>query len=176
MTQLERYQRGLLDLIKRRGTPPCDPYLRSVAGSCGLEMVREIALWWRALQLEAQCHFTCRLLKRLNCFDALVRAYFEGNPTSPFVEEQSRDFLAWLGTHSDDPLIRTTAEFEHALLEVAAGSVEIYEVLWDRHPERVLAALENGAEIPLAEPNCLYRIQIGAQVADTVACTREVRE
>lgn len=175
MTQLERHQRGLLDLIKRRGTVPCDPYLRSVAGSRGLEMVREIAVWWRALHLEAQCHFTCRLLRRLNCFDALVKTYFEGNPTSPFMEELSRDFLAWLGTHSD-PLIRTTAEFERALLEVVAGSGETYEVLWDRHPERVLVALENGTEIPLAEPNCLYRMQIGAQVAGTVACTREVWE
>ena len=48
MTPLEIQQRGLLDLIKSRGDPPADAYLRSVAGSPQLAMLRTIALWWRA--------------------------------------------------------------------------------------------------------------------------------
>ena len=84
---------GLLALIKGRGAPPDDPYLQRVAGSRELAMVREIALWWRTFQLEAQCRFTSRLLKRLGSFQALVAAYFDNNATSPFVEELSLGFL-----------------------------------------------------------------------------------
>jgi len=61
MTQLEQQQRGLLNLIKNRGLPTDDVYLRQIAGSRELAMVREIAVWWRAFQIEDQCHFTSRL-------------------------------------------------------------------------------------------------------------------
>ena len=62
MTRLELYQRGLLDLVKKRGVAPEDPYLRHVAESRALVVVREIAVWWRVFQIEAQCRFTSRLL------------------------------------------------------------------------------------------------------------------
>jgi hypothetical protein len=47
MTQLELQQRGLLDLIKGRGSPSAEPYLMSVASSKGLCMIQEIAVWER---------------------------------------------------------------------------------------------------------------------------------
>src|SRR6478672_773667 len=93
MSNLERRQRGLLDLVKNRGGAPCDPYLQRVADSRGLAMVRKIALWWRAVSLEAQCRLTARLLKKIGCFDAQVASYFDRNATSAFVEELSLGFL-----------------------------------------------------------------------------------
>ena len=108
MNALERQQRGLLALIKNRGSIPDDPYLARVANSRELAMMRGIALWWRTLTLQMQCPFTPRLLKRLGCFDALVAGYFDRNATSPFVEELSAGFLASLHDHSD-PLIRAVA-------------------------------------------------------------------
>ena len=84
MTHLERQQRGLLNLIKNRGVSPDDPYLVHVAGSRELALVREIAVWWRAFQIEGQCRFTSRLLKRYQCFDTVVANYFNNNSTSPF--------------------------------------------------------------------------------------------
>ncbi len=95
MTQLEAHQRGLLDLIKSRGDPSDDPYLRRVAGSRELAMIREIAVWWRALQLETQCYFTSRLLKRLGCFDELIVTYFKRNATSPL--SRSSAATSWPG-------------------------------------------------------------------------------
>ena len=122
MTGLELQQRGLLALIKGRGAPPGDPYLQRMAGSRELAMIREIALWWRTFQLEAQCRFTSRLLKRLGTFPSLVAAYFDKNATSPFVEELSLGFLRTLRTH-DDPLVRAVSQFESGFCKRAAAAM-----------------------------------------------------
>jgi hypothetical protein len=172
MTGLELQQRGLLALVKGRGAPPDDPYLQRVAGSPELAMVREIALWWRAFQLEAQCRFTSRLLKRLGFFDTFVAAYFDNHATSPFVEELGPGFLSTLRVH-DDPLIRAVSQFEYGFLEARAGSHASFEILWDRHPDHVFLALENGSELPGPEPGCHYRMQVARNLPRLVACSRE---
>ena len=173
MTELELQQRGLLALIKGRGAPPDDPYLQRVAGSRELAMVREIALWWRTFQLEAQCRFTSRFLKRLGTFQSLVAGYFDKNVTSPFVEELSLGFLRTLRMH-DDPLIRAVSQFEYGFLQARSGCAESFEILWDRHPDLVFLALENGSELPHPEPNCQYRMQVARTLPQMVACSREV--
>ena len=172
MTQLERQQRGLLDLIKNRGVPPEDPYLRQVANSRELEMVREIAIWWRTFQIEDQCRFTSRLLKRCECFEDVVVTYFNNHRTSPFIEELSQDFLNSLVDHPDW-LIRAVSQFELALLKVRTGSAECFEVLWDRYPENVILALEESSRLPPPESGCVYRMRIGRDLPRTVVCTRE---
>src|SRR3954447_482105 len=73
MSSLEQRQRGLLDLMKGRGGAPCDPYLQRIANSRELTMLRKIAHWWNEVSLAAQCRLTARLLKKLGCFDAVVR-------------------------------------------------------------------------------------------------------
>jgi hypothetical protein len=172
MNQLEAQQRGLLDLIKGRGPTPDDPYLQMVEGSRELAMMREIAIWWRKYQLEAQCRLTSRLLKRLNCFEGLVTTYFNNHATSPFVEELSHGFLNFLNGH-DDGLVRTVARFEDALLQIRSGSAATFEVLWDRHPDHVFLALENGSELPAPENDCQYRMLLAADLPQMVSCTRE---
>lgn len=172
MIRLELYQRGLLDLVKKRGVSPEDPYLRCVAESRALVVVREIAVWWRVFQIEAQCRFTSRLLKHLQCFQEVVTSYFNSNRTSPFVEELSRDFLSSLRTH-DVLLIRTMAHFEYAFLEVRAGCAGGFEIEWDRHPDLVFQALDNGTELPGPEPECVYRMRIARELPGMVACIRE---
>jgi hypothetical protein len=172
MSTLELQQRGLLALIKNRSGVPDDPYLRLVAQSRGLVMMRGIALWWRAFALEAQCRLTTRLLKRLGCFDALVASYFDHNPTSPFVEELSADFLDALQDHAD-PLVRAVARFEQALLALRAGSADTFEILWDRDPERVAQALATGGELPPPEPDSRYRLRVAGNLPGMMACERE---
>lgn len=172
VTTLEIQQRGLLALIKGRSVSAEDGYLSQVTGSRELAMVREIALWWRAFQLEVQCPFSSRLLKRLGRFDALVAAYFDNNPTSPFVEELSRDFLALLEV-DEDPLVRNVSLFEYALLEARDGSSRVFEVIWDRHPDRFFRALNKGGNIPPAELGRRYRMRIARDLPQMVACTME---
>ena len=175
MTGLERQQRGLLALLQGRDCPADDPYLQRVAGSRQLGMVREIAIWWRAFQIEAQCHFTSRLLKRLGRFDALVASYFDNHATSPFVEELSQGFLESLRVH-DDFLVRVVSQFEYGFLKVRSGSDESFETLWDRHPDQVFLALENGNELPAPEPDCRYRLHVAITLPGLFVCSREVIE
>jgi len=172
MLTLEAQQRGLLDLVKKRGASPEDPYLRQVEGSAQLAIVREIALWWRVFALEAQCRFTSRLLKRLGLFQETVAFYFDNNLTSPFVEELSVDFLDLLRGHPN-PLLRAVSQSERALLQCRAGSGDTVEILWDRHPDRVFQALETGSELPPAEAGGIYRLRIDRDLPGMVACTRE---
>jgi hypothetical protein len=172
MMTLEAQQRGLLDLVKMRGAAPVDPYLRAVEGSAQLAVVREIALWWRVFALEAQCRLTSRLLKRLELFEETVAFYFDNNPTSPFVEELSFDFLDSLSPHHD-PLIRAVSQSERALLKCKAGTTDGVEILWDRHPDRVFHALENRSELESAEAGAVYRLRIDAHLPGVVACRRE---
>jgi len=172
MNALELQQRGLLALIKNRDGVPDDPYLQRVARSRELAMMRGIALWWRALAIDMQCRFTPRLLKRLGCFDALVARYFDQNSTSPFIEEVNLGFLASLHGY-DDPLVRAVSRFEHALLAIKAGSTDTYEIVWDRHPDRVVHALETGAALPPPEAHTLYRMHASSQLPGTVACVQE---
>jgi hypothetical protein len=170
MKELEAQQRGVLDLIKGRSVSPDDPYLRCVANSHGLAVLREIAIWWRALQLEARCRFTSRLLKRLGIFHKLVEDYFDNNAIPPFVEDLSRDFLSLLSAHTD-PLVLSVSQFERGFLEARAGSAEAFEVLWDRHPDIVLRALEEGTEIPGPEIERVYCMRIDRNLPRLCACT-----
>jgi hypothetical protein len=172
MSALERQQRGLLELVKQRFSVPADPYLRRVAVSQELVLVRKIALWWRAYALEAQCCFTTRLLKHLGCFDALVANYFDHNATSPYIEELSLAFLGSLHDHGDR-LIRTMSRFEYALLATRAGSAVTHEIVWDRHPDLVILALETGGELPAREPGCRYRMRVARDLPHMIACIRE---
>lgn len=172
MLTLEAQQRGLLDLVKKRGDSPVDPYLRQVEGSPQLDIVREIALWWRGFALEAQCRFTSRLLKRLGIFQETVASYFDNNPTSPFVEELSVDFLDSLRGHPNS-LLGAVSQSERALLRCKAGSSKGAEILWDRHPDRVFQALQDGSELPTAEAGVIYHLRIDRELRGMVACTRE---
>jgi hypothetical protein len=172
MTRLELYQRGLLDLVKRRGAAPSDPYLRRVAGSRELAVLQEIAVWWREFQIQAQCHFTSLLLMRLGCFHEIVTSYFNSNRTSPFIEELSLHFLESLQRH-DILLIRIVAGLDLAFLEVRAGCTQCFEIVWDRHPDLLLHALDTGRDLPGAEHGFVYRMTIAGDIPGTVACTRE---
>jgi hypothetical protein len=173
MQTLEEQQHALLDLIKGRGgEPPDDPYLAEVVRSPGLAMVREIALWWRALPLTVQCRFTSRLLKRMSRFDEAVAAHFRAHATSNFVEEFSRHFLHMLASQSD-PLLAALAQFEYALMEARDGSSESFEICWDRDPDAVILALEQHGTIPSPDPDWTYRMHVCADAPEFVRCTRE---
>jgi hypothetical protein len=173
MMTLESQQRGLLNLVKMRGIATTDPYLQKVEGSAQLALVREIALWWRVFALEAQCRFTSRLLKRLGLFEETVTIYFDGNSTSPFIEELSFDFLDSLRTNRD-PLIRAISQSERALLKCKAGIRDGVEILWDRDPDGVFLALEKGSELASAEEGVLYRLRIDDHLPGVFSCTREI--
>src|SRR5271166_3262233 len=112
MTSLPTQQRRLLKLIKGR-THDCidDPYLSAVAHSRELAVIREIAVWWRAYQIQTCCPLTSKLLQRLDKFDRTVELFFSNTATSPFVEQLSADFLQYL-LNDAHPLVPELASFE----------------------------------------------------------------
>jgi hypothetical protein len=172
MIGLQIYQRGLLDLVKNRGGPPTDPYLRRVAGGPEITVVREIAIWWRTFQIETQCPLVSRVLKHYRCFNQTVTQYFDSNHTSPFVEELTHHFLASLREHTD-PFLRSVCRFEQALLRARAGSEETDVILFDRNPDSAFLALEETGMVLPAEPGFLYRMTVDRRLLGMFRCTRE---
>jgi hypothetical protein len=158
MMTLEDLERGLVGAIKD-GTASIPPDLRCLPVSSTLGMVRKTALVWRAFQLESQCPFTSRLLKRLGCFEAVMMDYFSHDAVWPDIEELSCNFLHSLRL-DENTLIRAVSQFELAALKAKAGRGEVFEILWDRDPDAVLSALENGSALPAAERLDRYRVRI----------------
>jgi hypothetical protein len=170
MTDLAQLQRGLLSLLKARPiAAPEDPYLERVAASNELLLAREIALWWRAFSLESYCVFTSTLLKRFGAFNQAVEAFFCEGATSPFVEQLSQDFLAWVSTHKH-PLVASMARFERALLRVKRGDSGVYQLEWNRNPESLLSAILQGRDLPRVEMDRVYRTTISASIPKLVSC------
>ena len=142
---LASHQRRLLELIKATGgvQQRDEPYFAEVARSRNLELVREISLWWRAVGIETACPFTSALLKTRGLFDALIRECSRAEGSSPFIAEQAAAFLERSVAH-EDPLLRSVARFELALIRIGAGSRQEYVVEWQHDPLRVLDALLRG--------------------------------
>ncbi len=172
MTTLETYQRGLLDLVKNRKLLQTDPYLRRVENGPEIAIVREIAIWWRAFQIETQCPLVTRVLKHYGCFNQTVAQYFDSNRTSPFVEELTHHFVVSLSEHAD-PFLRSVCQFEHALLRVRSGYGEAKVILFDRNPDSALWALEKTGRVPPPEPGVLYHMTVDRHLPGMFQCTRE---
>ncbi|MDE3195710.1 MAG: hypothetical protein KGN84_05165 [Acidobacteriota bacterium] len=145
MTAIECRQRALLALIKQRPLGIVnDPWLDRVASSRELRMLREIALWWRRFQIESRCRYTSRLLKRLECFDRAVAAYFESHATSPFIENLADGFLEALA-NDPDPVVSAVARFERAALHPQSPAPAIE---WDRDPIAIFRFIEGYGPLP----------------------------
>ena len=168
---LERYQRGVLELVKGRDISLEDPHLQEVASSRGLAVMKTIAIWWRVFALESHCYFTSRALRRLGCFETMVTRYFREHPTSAFVEELSDGFLAWLAGEIEGTA-RCVIEFERAFLRARAGFGELVEVWWDQNPDSVFDALARGVALPPAEAGVSYRLRIGSDLPGLAECRR----
>jgi hypothetical protein len=165
-------QAALLALVKgRQAVVAGDAWLERVAGSRELGMIREIALWWRRFQIETQCRFTSRMLKRLGRYDEIVAAYFDTNRTSPFIEELAADFLAYVAETSEADCVRQVARFERALLRLREAPDEITEICWDRHPVGVIESLEGHGPLPPPE-TARYRMRVGAPIDGLIECSR----
>lgn len=110
---LASLQRGLASLIRGEAVPD-DPYLRDVAGSPRLRIVREVIAAWRDLLLRRAAPLTTRVLEeRGRLDDALAR--IASRPESPFIEDLAVSFLADYEA-DDDPLVAEIARFEHEMI------------------------------------------------------------
>ena len=176
MTTLAGQQRGLLALLKRRPRATLsesweDEWLQRVDGSRELEMLQEIALWWRCFQISAKCRYSSRLLQRLGCFHETVAEYFEGGPTSPFIEQLGPDFLESLESHPDH-LIAAMARTERHMGQLQSNEIALVEIAWDRNPDLVFSALDKNEPLPRKDLGFLYRMRIGNELPQGIDCIR----
>jgi hypothetical protein len=147
---LASHQRKLLGLIKStyEGSNDEDPYIREVTGSTNLEVMREIATWWRALNIERYCVLTTSLLKSWDIFERTVEEFAKTREPSRFIECLGTQFLEEMGQH-ENHLISSVARFELALIRVQGGDTGKHVVDWQHDPAVVLDKLLCGA--PLGE-------------------------
>jgi hypothetical protein len=170
MSGLAQLQDSTLRLIKGRPINTKDSYLDLVRGSGELVAIREIAIWWRTYHLERTCVHTARLMRRLGLFGQAVAGFFASTAASSFAEDAGRRFAAAMSGHAD-PLVASMAQFEAALLKVRAGSACRYGIEWDRNPNDVFRALEQGWELPASEGVPCYFVEVAANIPGMVCCT-----
>lgn len=170
MSGLGGQQRELLALIKGRSLVCEDPYVRRVEGSHRLAVVRTIATRWRMYQIEAQCRYTSRLLKRLGSFEARVARHFSKFDCSPQIDELSAQFLA-AEAAAKEPLVRAVASTELALLRARMGESGVTDTHWDRNPDLVFRALEAFEQMPASEATH-YLLRVGRDLPNFLECVR----
>jgi len=154
--------------MSKRATP--NSWLHLIAGSREAAMVSEIALRCRHFQIESQCRYTSRLLKRLGIYDLEVRKCFESSSAPPYIEKLTTGFLRALTTHAD-PLVSSVAKFELACLAVNE-SVKRSRIVWDRNPETTIRALDQSTDLPPAETGHFYSMELAMDTPQHVACSR----
>jgi hypothetical protein len=174
MLTLEQQQRSLLSMVRGHSPKtPSDPWLEEVQASSGLKMIHTIALWWQRFQIEWQCRYTSRLMKRLGCFESYLADHFRKHPAPPSIEELTAQFLASLQQH-DDPLLRAVARLELACIESKAAPARTTTIFWDRNPNQVMDALDRFAKLPEPEPKVRYILRMGVDLPNGVICKRQV--
>jgi hypothetical protein len=176
---LASLQRHLLALIKSgpgpEGSGGADPYIRGVACSPQLEVVREIVFRWRLYDVRRACVLTARLLARRGWLDGAVGAFIRERRLSPFVEELGVAFLEAMGS-DDDLLVATVARFELALLKVKRGDPGEYLVDWRQDPYAVLTDLLDGTGAGQGAKPGVYRTVISGEYPDLFIVQRVSEE
>ncbi len=138
---LKQYQENILNLLKgkpfKKGAE--DEYFESLKDSLELEVVNDISIWWRSLQIEKYCYLTSSYLKKINKFDSIVRNYYQNTSVSPYIEIASTNFFTYVNKNfTTNDLLISIAMFEDCLIKVRKGDFSTYNVNWNYEPLNVI--------------------------------------
>ncbi len=173
MLSLQEQQEALRDILRGRPVDTRqDAWLAEVSQSPGLAIIRETIAWWQRFQIEMQCRYTSRLLKRKGVFTEAVAFCFSASPAAPSIEELAAQFLTWASTN-EDSLLRAVAAFELACLVQNSAGAQPRSIEWDRSPTNALLALEESIEMPAPESGVRYVMHIGPDPRVGMTCVRE---
>jgi hypothetical protein len=137
-------QRALVGVLQGGAAHPSDPYLCRVVTSPNLDLVRDIGRWWKAFGIEEWCPLTSALLTQQGRFHEIVSAFCRRPDLSQYMEQTGAVFLTELSADGD-PLTRSVARFELAMIQAAKGELAgTVWVSWDHHPLQVLVRLIKG--------------------------------
>ena len=156
---LARQQTALLSLLKSGQSGDCDPYIRAVAGSDHLVMLREIILAWRFFDIQRHCRLTASLLKKRGGLEDAVTGFAATPNLSPFPDQLAEVFLRQM-SENDDSLIACVAQFELYLTKVKLGNTGEYTIDWPTDPVKLITCLGQDGPLPSLTANGLYRMRI----------------
>lgn len=161
--ELRQLQQGIFQTLKSPENPTNDSYLREVANSDGLQILREIVLWWRALQMEQFCILSSVYLKRHNQFDQTIQGFYHSTNVSAFIEEAGLEFFNFLST-GKDPILSALAQFERALILVKKGSKEETITKWPCDPQALLTGIMHQQVLPKIDLSTGYQTRVSARI------------
>ncbi|MEO1259758.1 MAG: hypothetical protein AAFZ15_13280 [Bacteroidota bacterium] len=148
--EIATFQQNIKHLLKegRLTAAANDVYFKKLKDSESLQMVKEIALWWRAYLLENYCPLTAGLLKRDHLYDRAIASFYKHNNVSSFIEEAGQSFLGYMAKGTEGALVTALASFELALIRVKGGDQNTYSVAWSVNPYDILHALFSEGPLP----------------------------
>jgi uncharacterized protein (UPF0276 family) len=139
---LAELQRAMRDLI-HGDVVADDPYIAAAARSAGLAVTRDTIRGWLRFRLDRNCRLTSAILRRRDVYDEVLSSTEHGT-SSPFIEELTAVFLN-AACERGDPLVRSVASFERALLRDDDAEERVD---WPCDPYEILGALLQGNDIP----------------------------
>ena len=161
---LARQQTELLALLKsgQAEGEQTDPYIRAVAQSDHLAMLREIILAWRFFDIQRHCRLTARLLKKRGTFEEATRDFAATPNLSPFPDQLAEAFLRRMSEHRD-PFVASVAQFELYLTKVKLGDSGEYTVDWPTDPWLLITSLVHEGPHAALTATGHYRMRISRQ-------------
>ena len=167
---LPTLQTKLLGLIKStyEVADEDEAYIKAIAQSEHLRMVREIVLWWRAFGVGRFCPLTSMLLKQRALFDEAITEFVRKRSISPFVEKLGSTFLEDMSQHRDT-LVALLARFELALIKVKRGDPAEYIVDWNCDPNAVLRSVLNAESFDFEAARGLFRTTVSRHLPEMFA-------
>ena len=161
---LAQRQRTLLQLVKGRAGEGADAALAgSLRGSPYIELLREVMLRWRRLELERYCRFTVALLQRRGDFGPVLEGFVRSGAGSQFIEEQAELFLNHVAA-DPDALIAAMAVTENALFRSRREPAFAAVIPWSHDPAAVFAFVLHGLAFDEAAIRGAFEVRIGFQV------------
>jgi len=159
---LKTYQLRIKQMLKGewQPAPGKDAYFNELYHSKNLAIVKEIALWWRAFQMEQNCPLASGYLKRCDTFDAAIEAFYARHNVSPYVEKAAGQFLTFLSGWTDDRATKTLAEFELAYIRAKMGQPGTTTFYWHYNPYELLHYALGGDQLPDRAATALFKCTI----------------
>jgi len=163
--ELRDLQRKLYGLIRLGETvAPDDPaYLHEVGDSHALEVTRGITEFWTKYNIEQWCRMTILVLEKLGLEDQTLRAYAYEQPLEQTIPLYMSAFLTRLAESHEDPLVRSVAAFERAMLLAKSDEPGSWEIEWPCDPIDALAWL-NGSSATAPAQEGAYLTVVGREL------------
>jgi hypothetical protein len=158
--QIQELQTKLLGLLKSTYEPVHQDgaYLNALRTSPQLQMMKEICLWWRCLQIEKYCPLTSAWLRQQDQFTFAVEAFYKSTNVPAYIEQSGMAFLEYMLERETASMTQAIAAFEQAIIRIKRRDTRRFVVNWDHEPYALLSCLLQ--KVPYEVPPAKERYEI----------------